>query len=503
MRAAAAAIDGARDTIVAVATPPGRSALALVRLSGARAQEIAGAVLTPWPIEARRASYLSIVDPGTRETIDRPVVTVFAAPRSFTGEDVVEIITHGGSAVPAAVVAALVSAGARPAAPGEFTRRAVLNGKLDLAQAEAIGDLIDAGSAAMRRAALSQLDGGLSRRVAELRSALVGVDALLAYDIDFPEEDDGPVPRARVARAAADAAGAIDRLLAGAPVGELVRDGAVVVIAGAPNVGKSSLFNALVGRERALVTDIPGTTRDALEALVEPAAAESRFPLRLVDTAGLRETRDVVERLGIEVSERYLRHAHVVLACGDSLAAVTDATRRVGAVTSAPVVRVRTKCDLDGRDTDARDTDDRDTDDRDTDGRDTDARDSGASDSDRGDSDTRDPHTTQSGVGQVVAVSAELGTGLDGLIVAIYAAIPEGGVDDDVPIVMRERHKVALVAAAAELGRFREVWEEESLPAVIAATHLRSAVGALDELIGAVRVDDVLDRVFSQFCVGK
>jgi tRNA modification GTPase len=452
----AAAIDGGTDTIVAVATPPGRSALALIRLSGPRAVVIAGAVVRPWPIEPRRATYVTVVDPATRETLDRPVLTVFPGPRSFTGEDVVEIITHGGSAVPAAVMAVLVAAGARPARPGEFSRRAVLNNKMDLAQAEAIGDLIDASSGAMRRAALSQLDGGLSRRVAELRSALLDVDALLAYDIDFPEEDDGPVPRARIARAAAAAATSIDRLLASAPVGELVRDGAVVVIAGAPNVGKSSLFNALVGRARALVTDIPGTTRDALEAVIEPAGGASRFPLRLVDTAGLRQTSDVVERLGIEVSERYLKGAHVVLACGDTPAAVDEATARAQAVSAAPIVGVRTKSDL-------------------------------------------DIYSSDDGV---VAVSAERGTGLETLLAAIYAAVP-GAVEPDIPLVTRERHRSALTTAAAELATFRTEWDAGQLPAVIAATHLRAAIGALDELIGAVRVDDILDRVFSQFCVGK
>jgi tRNA modification GTPase len=454
--AIAAAIDGGTDTIVAAATPPGRSALALLRLSGPRAMAIAGAVVRPWPLEPRRATYVTVVDPATRETLDRPVLTVFPAPRSFTGEDVVEIITHGGSAVPAAVLATLVAAGARPARPGEFSRRAVLNGKMDLAQAEAIGDLIDASSGAMRRAALSQLDGGLSRRIAALRSALLDVDALLAYDIDFPDEDDGPVPRARIAQAAAAAAGSIDQLLAAAPVGELVREGAVVVIAGAPNVGKSSLFNALVGRARALVTDIPGTTRDAVEALIEPAGGASRFPLRLVDTAGLRETSDVVERLGIEVSERYLRGAHVVLACGDTPAAVGEAVARARAVSAAPIVGVRTKSDL-------------------------------------------YPYSSDDGV---VAVSAERGTGLAALLAAIDRAIP-GAVEADVPLVTRERHRAALADAAGELARFQREWAAAELPAVIAATHLRAAIGALDEVIGAVRVDDILDRVFAQFCVGK
>ena len=440
-----------------MATPAGRSAIAIVRLSGAHALEVAGAVLVPWPITVRQARRLSARDPRTGELLDRPVVTVYAAPDSFTGDDVVEIATHGGVVAPAGVVAALVAAGARPARAGEFTRRAVLHGKIDLAQAEAIADLIDARSGAMRRSALEQLDGGLSRRVAALREAVLGVEALLAYDIDFPEEDDGPISRDRIAGAAAGAAAAIERVGAGAAVGELVREGAVVVIAGPPNAGKSSLFNALLGRARALVTDVPGTTRDAIEAVLDPIDRDAPYPLRIVDTAGLRETTDVVERLGIEVSERYLRGAHVVLACGETVDAVTDTVQRVTALSDATVLRVRTKSDLGLRADDA----------------------------------------------GVLAVSAETGDGIPALLEGIYAAV--GAVvayDPDVPAVLRERHRQALGRAAAELARFREALVTE-IPATIAAVHLRAAVGALDELIGVVRTDDVLDRVFADFCIGK
>jgi len=515
----AASLDGARDTIVALATAPGRSALAVVRLSGPDALAIAGAVLEPLPREARAAHRVAARDPATGELLDRPVVTVFRAPRSYTGEDVVEISTHGGLAVPTGVIAALVSAGARPARPGEFTRRAVLHGKLDIAQAEAVGDLIDADSAAMRRAALAQLDGGLSRRIAALRDGVLGIEALIAYDIDFPEEDDGPIAPARVIDAIADVRGAIGRLQASAAAGALVRAGALVVIAGAPNAGKSSLFNALVGRARALVSDVPGTTRDAIEVLIEPTASADdaaiagrapRFPLRLVDTAGLRDTSDVVERLGIEVSERYVGAAQVVLACGVDADAVDAAARRVRPLTAAPVIGVRTKSDLapaSGASA-ARDPAPTIAAAGDTPG---DAPGEAAAGEDAAASEAaaagEDAAAGDTDLADLVSVSAEMGTGLSTLLTSIERVIErvvttDTPVDLDAPVVTSARHRAALGRADDELCRFLAA-TSGAVPAVVAAVHLRAAVAALDDLIGVVRTDDVLDRLFSDFCIGK
>ncbi|HET9775425.1 MAG TPA: tRNA modification GTPase, partial [Gemmatimonadaceae bacterium] len=303
--------DRARDTIVALATPPGRGAIAVVRLSGPGAFDIAARHVRSWPPEPRRPHLSDIVSADAK--LDQALVTLFPSPNSFTGEDTVEISTHGGHLVPATIAAALTLSGARQALPGEFSRRAVLNGKLDVLQAEAIGDLIDARSHAMQKAALGQLDGGLSNRLTELRMQLLELESLIAYDVDFPEEDDGPIAPARIERATGVILDSLSSLLATAPIGELVREGALVVIAGPPNVGKSSLFNALLGRSRAIVTEIPGTTRDALEAVVDTG----KWPIRLVDTAGLRDTDDQLEQLGIEVSERYLSAADLVLACAD------------------------------------------------------------------------------------------------------------------------------------------------------------------------------------------
>ena len=465
------------DTIVAIATAPGRGAIAIVRLSGVQAFALARRVVTPFPDATRSATLATIhgvEDPG--EVIDRGLVTRFDGPHSYTGEDVVELAVHGGTAVSSLVVAACVAAGARPALAGEFTERAVLHGKLDLVQAEAVADLIDARSRASHRAAVRQLDGALSRRLAAMREALLHVDALIAYDIDFPEEDDGTIPRARVIAGCDEAIAQVDRLLATLPAAALGREGALVVLAGPPNAGKSSLLNALVGEARVLVSEIPGTTRDAVEMLVD----ETPYPLRLVDTAGLRASGDTLERLGIEVSERYVSQAHVVLACAEDEASLASTVAVVGVMTAGVVVPVLTKADVS------------------TDLRPSPQRHGGK---------TRATEATREGSfgAGLVRVSAVSGEGMETLRDAIRSAVMScvATPDDDVPVVTRARHEAALRRAREELAAFRAEWARGHLPAPVAATHLRGAVTALEELIGAVDVEDVLDRVFRTFCIGK
>ena len=446
---------GFGHTIAAIATAPGRSALAIVRVSGPDAPRIARRLLDPPPETPRRATHCRLRD-ETGAIVDEVVATLFVAPHSFTGEDLLEVSTHGGLAAPAAVLAAVLGAGARQADPGEFTRRAVLHGKIDLLQAEAIGDLVDARSSAARRLALHQLDGGLSRRVSELRQRVLDLEALLAYDIDFPEEDDGPVPRERIERAAQDASGALDALLATATQGTLVQQGALVVLAGPPNVGKSSLFNALLGEARAIVTDVPGTTRDAIEALLDLPD----WPLRLVDTAGLREATDEVERLGIEVSTRYLEQAAIVLACGDDARSIAMSTTAIRTRTGAPIIAVATKADL-----------------------------------------VSNNHE----ISADVAVSAHSGVGLRTLLALIEERLTRqhGEPVMEVSGLTRARHRAAVAEAASELRAFSEAWRTGALPASVAAIHVRAAADALGDLIGIVHVDDVLDAVFRRFCVGK
>jgi len=461
------------DPIVALATPLGRSALALIRLSGRGAFDVAARCLRPFHPDSPRTVFRArLVDPtsaregGDGEAVDDVLAVAFPAPHSYTGDDLVEISTHGGLVAPAGAVAAFVAGGARLAEPGEFTRRAVLNGKMDLLQAEATADVIEAGAPAQRRRALQQLDGGLSTRLDALRAGILDLEALIAYDIDFPEEDEGPVSPERVARAWRDVRARVAQLLDTAPEGERLREGALLVIAGPSNAGKSSLFNALLGRARAIVTEIPGTTRDAIEA----HAVIEGFPFRLVDTAGLRESADRVERLGIEVSWRYLGAADLVLFCeptggrGTREDCAGDGYDREGFLeqVQAPVVVVQTKVDL--------------------------STVPSARASDR----------------QTIAVSIVTGDGLAELRhrlaeVAFGKLLALGDVE---PVVTRTRHRVALQRALAELDAFWAA-RQSGVEAAAAATHLQAAVGALDDLIGAVTPDDVLDRVFASFCVGK
>ena len=450
------------DPIVALATPPGRSALALIRLSGRGAFDVAARALRPFrPHPPRTVHRVQVVHPVTGELGDEALAACFPGPRSYTGEDLVEISTHGGLLAPAAVVAALVAAGARPAAPGEFTRRAVLNGKLDLLQAEATGDLIDAGSPAQARRALQQLDRGLSTRLEQLRADLLELEALIAYDIDFPEEDEGSVAPERVERAWQTVRDRLAQLLATAPEGERLREGALLVIAGRPNAGKSSLFNALLGTERAIVTEVPGTTRDAIEA----QAVLEGFPFRLVDTAGLRTSDDRIEKIGIEVSRKYLAAGDLVLFCeeaGEEGKGKGSARAREEflAQVRAPVVLVQTKIDLTNRPT------------------------------------VYPPNS--------LGISVITGAGLAELRrrlaeTAFGRLLALGDVE---PVVTRARHRVALERALAEVDAFRNA-RGDGVEAAAAATHLRAAMGALDDLIGVVTPDDVLDRVFASFCVGK
>jgi tRNA modification GTPase len=442
-----------RDTTAAIATPSGRGAIAVIRVSGPGARGILERLAGCAPPPPRLQRLSALRHPVNDALLDRALVSWFPAPASYTGEDVLEIACHGGAIAPHLVLDGVFAAGARPALAGEFTRRALLHGKLDLLQAEAIGDLVEATSPAAHRAAIHHVERGLSRRIDALREALIGVEALISYSIDFPDEDEPPVPPERILTEALAVVGRMRDLVATAPQGELLRNGALTVLAGRPNAGKSSLFNALLGLERAIVTEVPGTTRDAVEAL----ASIGGHPFRLVDTAGLHETADRVEGIGIEIARRYVERADLVIFCVPANRDPLPDELDFIAAGDPRVIPVRTMADL-----------------------------------------ARDEPTP------AIVVSAVTGAGLELLSDALvgHAFGGDRALDAEAPILTRERHVRALSRAMDDLLRFRDA-VDEGVPMEFAATHLQDAIAGLEGLIGLVEPEDVLDRVFQSFCVGK
>jgi len=459
------------DTIVALATAPGLGAIAIIRLSGGQSLEIIQTLTQGHhgKIPARSPTILPIEEPKTGKLLDHAMVTTFPAPKSYTGEDLVEISSHGGWLVPALVIEACQAVGARIAEPGEFTRRAVLHGKMDLVQAEAVIDLIEGRSRATHDSALFQLEKGLSRRISDLRAQIITIEAFLVHHIDFPEEDEAPIPVGIIAEKGKTLLNDLDELLRTAPEGELLREGALTVLAGLPNSGKSSLFNALLGQDRAIVTKIPGTTRDAIEATVSVGG----FPFRLVDTAGIHDTEDTVEQLGIDVTQRYLNHADLVLLCVESgRDLLEDELHFLDKLEGRPVIVLRTKTDLHTKK----------------------------------DKDKNFIHTeiAPRGADEVLQISALEGTGIarlqETLPNLIYSRLVRTG--GFVPALTRARHSDSVRVAKNHLAEFIQELERV-VPVELASTHLRSATIALEELLGVVATDEILDQVFRDFCIGK
>jgi tRNA modification GTPase len=436
--------DLTRDTIAAIATPAGRGGIGIVRVSGPGVPRVAAAVLGKLP-QPRLASFGPFRD-RQGETVDQGVALYFPAPHSYTGEAVLELQGHGGPVVMQALLSACVDAGARIAEPGEFTRRAFLEGKLDLAQAEAVADLIDAASREAARSALRSLSGEFSAAIGALQARLIELRAVTEAMLDFPEEEVDALHREDAAARLAQARQSLGEVLAKSRRGSLLRGGIHVVLAGRPNVGKSSLLNRLAGEERAIVTPIPGTTRDALR---EPILIEG-VPVVVVDTAGLRESRDEIERLGMQRTRQELDRADLVIA-------VFEANRGRDALQELPAAPARidvyNKIDL---------------------------------------------APGFAPPADALGVSAKTGAGLEALRQRILevAGWSTGG---EPVFLARERHLRALdrasahlAAAAGETAR----WE-------FFAEELRLAHAALGSIAGEFSADDLLGEIFQRFCIGK
>jgi len=446
------------DTIVAIATAPGRAGIGVVRISGADAERIANQLTgRSTSLEPRHATF------ATFATNDQVVVTLFPAPHSYTGETVAEISAHGSPVVLNAIVRAAVDAGARLAEPGEFTLRAFLNGKIDLIQAEAVADLIDAVTPLQARAAFDQLEGTLTKTIGEIERALFDVIAKLEASLDFPDEGYHFVaPReARASLAAITAR--VDTLLAQASRGRLVREGAQVAIVGAPNVGKSSLFNALLNTNRAIVTAVPGTTRD----LLTERADIGGLSLSLVDTAGVRDTVDVVEQEGVSRARNTLRVADLAIVVLDrSRPLSADDQGVLEATANQPRVVVRNKSDLSA---------------------------SAASEVGSG---------LQTRPFSGIDVSAKTGEGVEQLIEAIAATLHTREPLRDSPQITNMRHVMLLERARASIDRAVTALEGE-VPEEFPLLDLQEAAQALQEITGKRTSDDLLRHIFERFCIGK
>lgn len=450
-----------RDTIAAIATAPGASAIAVLRLSGAQALKVAASLAPALPPEPtpRKAYLVGLVD--DQGAVDDGLLTWFKAPHSFTGEDVVEVGVHGSPYIQQRLLEAMLQADARLAQPGEFTQRAFLNGRMDLSQAEAVADLIASRSAAQHRLAIQQLRGGFGQRMEALRQQLIDFAALIELELDFSEEDVEFARRDELTALLVGLEALCSELIDSFRYGNAIREGIPVAIVGAPNSGKSTLLNALLQEDRAIVSDIPGTTRDT----VEETLTIGGILFRIIDTAGIRRTEDSVEKLGIDRSYRKAAEASIVLLLGDASVMSEGALRteaamleqRIGVGANGPVVvPVLNKCDLPGG---------------------------------------KAPEG-------MLAISARKGSGLDALrqlLVDHVQGMLHGPAD---LVVTNARHVEALTKARAALQDARNALEQ-GLSGELLAIDLRRAQHHLGEITGRITTDDLLGSIFGRFCIGK
>ena len=444
-----------RDTIAAISTPLGEGGIGIVRISGEKALSIAGTLFTG-RLEDRRLSYGHIVDPGTGRRVDEVLVSYMAAPRTYTREDVVEINCHGGPMPMQEILRLTLRQGARLAQPGEFTLRAFLNGRIDLVQAESVLDIIRAKSDAARRMAMTGLEGGLSAVISEIRATLLAGLASLTARVDFPEDDlatdDAP-------GFLGEALESVRKLITGADAGMIYRQGIKTAIVGRPNVGKSSLLNQLLRRDRAIVTPIPGTTRDT----VEEVASIQGVAFTLIDTAGITQSRNLPESISIERSRRAAQQADLILLVIDRSEPINEAdTETMHLIANRPVLLVANKCDLPLR-----------------------------------------ANLDEVGARGAVMTSALSGEGISELEgKMVETALGGTVIASETPLVGNPRHRAALVRAEQSLTQaVRDA--QEGMAEDFITIDLTAALTALGEITGEAVEEDLLDMIFASYCVGK
>jgi tRNA modification GTPase len=470
------------DTIAAISTPPGRSGIGIVRLSGGAALKIADRIfISPKKKKIKQMSshsilYGHIIDPEDKETVDEALVSIMKAPNTYTREDIVEINCHGGPAPLRRVLELVLKYGARLAEPGEFTQRAFLSGRMDLAQAEAVLDVINALTEQSRRAAVEQLRGGLSRKLGAIREKLIELTALVEAHIDFPEEDIEPLSLKEMKRRAVQVQQSLRKLIESSRYGMILREGLKTAIIGRPNVGKSSLLNALLEHDRAIVTEMPGTTRDVIEEHLNI----NGIPVRIMDTAGIREGKDVAEKEGVKRSLRAMEDADLVLLVLDGSEAMheTDMELIEKSQTKNRIIVIN-KTDLPGK-LNLKKMEQSITGQRITD---------------------ENKNVIPLKV-RIVTISAKKATGLDELRNKIAESILTSHAGGNVQMVTNVRHVRALEKALSSIDSFLPELAKKTSPEFL-AVELRDALDAIGEIIGITTPDDILNRIFSNFCIGK
>ncbi len=454
------------ETICAIATPPGMGATAMVRVSGTdaftNASKLFRAPELLLELPANIAKFASIYDNAAEPAslVDQVVVTKFASPHSFTGEDVVEISCHGSVYIQRKIIELLIQNGCRMAGPGEFTQRAFLNGKLDLPQAEAVADLIAAQSESAHAIAVNQLSGTLSSKLKTLREQLLNISSLLELELDFSEEDVEFADRSQLLAILDDVENEVSRLLKGYKYGNMLKHGVPVAIVGEPNVGKSTLMNAILKRERAIVSDIPGTTRDTVEDYFNIKGILFRF----IDTAGIRESSDTVENLGIERTFNTINEANVVVFVFDSSTDVFEILRQIDLVKKSSDMEDKTMLLVANK-----------------------------SDKLNGSSST---------IKDAIPVSAKYGLNIDSLTERIYSCVVDGGLLADAALLTNERHYSHLNSIMLSVNSVKNGLKDNT-PADIIAEDVRVMLHDLGEITGTISSEDILNNIFGKFCIGK
>lgn len=459
------------DTIAAIATPPGHGGIAIIRISGPKSAGHAELLfksvrndIKVSGMEPHRLYHGHITDPGTNDTIDEVLCVFMRAPNSYTGEDVIEIHSHGGYVVPSRILKALFSLGVRPANPGEFSLRAFVNGKMDLTQAEAVCDIINARTEEGLKQAELQLKGELSRRIGEFKDTMLDILAEIEAQVDFPEDEIDPIAKDSIVRRVTHVISGIERLLGTYEEGRIIKHGVKTAILGKPNVGKSSLLNALLKKERAIVSPVPGTTRDFIEESIDVRGV----PLILIDTAGIRHTSDEVEHEGVRLAKEKAVEAELLLLVLDGSEELdNDDIEVLKASSDKKTVTIINKSDLGLK---------------------------------------LGPDTLPSMIRRDSAVetSAKLGSGIEELKDKIRTLLTgaESHTDGSEIMLTELRHKLALEASVHNMKSFLLMLESGESPEFL-AIDIRAAMDSIGEITGEITTEEVLGRIFSKFCIGK